>query len=88
MAANSAQEQPELSPLERARHLITKVLGVRRVAGWCGVDELTPYKWLERGTDARPIPTEHVPAILNGAKADGLDAPVEILWPAMAGVAS
>lgn len=82
--------QPEIvgaTPLARAKHLILKVLGARRVAGWAKVDELTPYQWLQRGSDDQPIPPAHVPAIVAGAAAEGLVCPIEVLWPAMAGVA-
>lgn len=84
MAELAPQELTEGSPHERAKHLILKVLGVRRVAGWCQVAEATVYQWIQRGTDAAPIPTHHVPAIVAGAKADGLVAPIGVLWPAMA----
>jgi hypothetical protein len=76
---------PEAGPRARARTLILDVLGVRRVAGWCNVAENTVHQWLSRGTDDRPIPTAHVAAIVNGAAAEGVDAPLDVLWPAMAG---
>lgn len=82
------QEETLQTPLARAKHLVLKVLGARRVAGWCGLDELSVYKWFERGTDAAPIPANHVPTIVAAAKAEGLDAPLAVLWPAMAGVGS
>jgi hypothetical protein len=75
------------APLARAKVLILKKFGARRVAVWCGVDPLTVYQWLQRGTDEKPIPTKHVPAILAGAQAAGLGAPIAVLWPAM-GVAA
>lgn len=84
MAEPAPQAKNDEPPLERAKRLIQKDLGVRRVAGWCGVAEATVYQWLQRGTDAAPIPTHHVPAIVNGARAAGLDAPIGVLWPAMA----
>lgn len=70
--------------MARAKHLILKGLGVRRVAAWCGVSEMAVYQWLQRGTDEEPIPPARVAAILSGAKAEGLDAPIGVLWPAMA----
>lgn len=73
------------SPKERAKALLLKTLGVKRVAHWCGVEEATVYQWLSRGTDEEPIPPARVAAIVTGAKAEGLDAPVAVLWPAMAG---
>jgi hypothetical protein len=63
---------------------VLKVLGARRVAGWCKVAELTVYKWLERGTDVAPIPAKHAAAIVSGARAEGLEAPLHVLLPAMA----
>jgi hypothetical protein len=69
---------------ERARLLILKVLGVKRVAAWCGVGEATVYQWLGRGTEDEPIPAARVPAIVAGARADNLDAPIDVLWPALA----
>lgn len=92
MADAAAQEisqttGPEETPHARAKHLILKVLGVRRVANWCGVEVSAVWQWLQRGTDAEPIPPKRVPAIVAGARSEGLDAPVEILWPAMAGAA-
>lgn len=72
------------TPRARAKELILKRLGVKRVAAWCGVEEDTVYQWLSRGSDERPIPTERVAAIVTGARAEGLDAPIGVLWPAMA----
>lgn len=69
---------------DRARTLILKTLGVRRVAGWCGVTEDAVYQWLSRGTDAAPVPPQRVASIVAGAKAEGLEAPLDVLWPAMA----
>lgn len=68
----------------RAKALILEVLGVRRVAAWCEVSEGAVYQWLSRGTDIEPIPPSRVAAIVNGARAEGLDAPIGTLWPAMA----
>jgi transposase len=73
------------TPRHRAKTLILKTLGAKRVAAWCGVAEDTVYQWLGRGTDERPIPTDHVAAIRRGAAAEGLDAPLDVLWPEIAG---
>lgn len=73
------------TPRDRAKALILKTLGVRRVAAWCCVGEDAVYQWLTRGTDLEPIPPARVPQILAGARAENLDAPLAILWPAMAG---
>lgn len=74
---------PSETPRDRAKALILKTLGVKRVACWCNVEESTVYQWLSRGTDDKPIPPDHVPAIVSGAKAEGLEAPLGVLWPAM-----
>jgi hypothetical protein len=79
----SDSHAPSESPRERARQLIIRDLGVKRVAGWCQVGEATVHKWLERATDEQPVPTGRIPAIIAGAKSDGLEAPLELLWPAM-----
>lgn len=84
MAEPAAQDRSEDGAHARARRLILKDLGVRRVSGWCKVDEYTVYQWLQRGNDTAPIPNKHVPAIIAGARAEGLDAPIAVLWPAMA----
>lgn len=86
MGGPSPQQPITSSPRDRAKHLILKVLGVRRVAAWTNVGEDTVYQWLSRGTDERPIPTDRVAQIVAGAKAEGLEAPIDVLWPAMAGV--
>lgn len=85
MAQLRDNRKPE-TPRDRAKALILKSLGVGRVAGYCGVGEAAVYQWLSRGTDAMPIPPDRVPDIIKGAKAEGLDAPLAVLWPAMAGV--
>lgn len=72
------------TPKEKARQLILKALGAKRVAAWCGVEEATVYQWLGRGSDENPVPPARVPAIIAGAREAGLDAPMSILWPAMA----
>lgn len=74
---------PKDSPRERARTLILKGLGAKRVAAWCGVGEATVYQWLSRGTDAEPVPSARLPDIIRGATAAGLEAPIEVLWPAL-----
>lgn len=74
---------PAVSVREQAKALVLKTYGAARVAGWCGVATDTVYQWLRRGTDREPIPAARVAAIIAGAKAEGLEAPIEILWPAM-----
>jgi len=78
----SASCHPASSPRERAKTLILRTLGVRRIADWCGVGEAAVYQWLSRGTDEEPIPPERVLKIIEGARAESLDAPLEVLWPA------
>lgn len=75
---------PNDSPRERARLLVLKTYGVKRVAGWCSVAEDTVYQWLSRGTDREPVPAARVAQILAGARTAGLEAPLDVLWPAMA----
>lgn len=72
------------TPKDRARLLILKELGAKRVAGWCGVAEATVYQWLGRGSDDEPVPAARVPAIIAGARAAGIEVPMSIIWPAMA----
>lgn len=83
MAEPNCHASEPASARARCKHLILKVLGVKRVAGWCGVAEDTVYQWLGRGTEDKPIPTDRVAEIINGAQAAGLEAPLPVLWPAM-----
>lgn len=82
-----AANEPAEGARDRAKALILDQLGVKRVAVWCDVAEDTVYQWLSRGTDAEPIPPKRVADIVKGARAEGLDAPIGVLWPAMAGAA-
>lgn len=75
------------SPKARAKVVILKTLGVAKVAAWCGVGEMTVYQWLQRGTDEKPIPTDHVPTIVKAARAEGFEVDPHVLWPAMEGIA-
>lgn len=85
MAEAACQVTTGDSAHARAKNLLLKVLGARRVAAYCGVAELTVYQWLQRGSDAAPIPARHAPAIVAGAKADGIDCPIEVLMPGLGG---
>jgi hypothetical protein len=76
---------PSQTNRERARQLVLKTYGAKRVASWCSVAEDTVYQWLGRGSEQEPIPTARVAAIAAGAKREGFEAPLEVLWPAMAG---
>jgi hypothetical protein len=78
---------PATGAPEATKALILKTLTVKKVAGWCGVDDATPYQWLSRGTEANPIPPAYVPAIVAGARAAGIAFDVGLLWPAMRGLA-
>lgn len=71
------------APRDLARRLIEDTLTVARVARWCCVAENTVRQWLSRGSDREPIPPRQVAPILAGARQEGLDAPVGILWPAL-----
>ncbi len=68
-----------------ARDLLLRVLGVARVAAWCGVGEAAVYQWLHRGTSDAPVPFLRVPAIARGASAAGLDFDLGLISPSMAG---
>jgi hypothetical protein len=68
-----------------ARDLLLRVLGVGRVAAWCGVGEAAVYQWLHRGTSDAPVPFLRVPAIARGASAAGHDFDLGLISPSMAG---
>ena len=68
-----------------AKDLVLRVLTVERVARWCKVGQAAVYQWLHRGTAEAPVPSVRVPAIAEGAAAEGLDFEMGMLWPAMAG---
>jgi hypothetical protein len=72
-----------VSPREAAKELILKTLGVKRVAAWTSRSEDTVYQWLSRGTDDEPVPPRVVPAIVLGARREGIEVPVGVLCPAM-----
>lgn len=86
--SDRACEAAKESPRDRAKKLILADLGVKRVANWCHVSEAAVYQWLSRGSDAEPIPPGHVAAIVSGARDEGLEAPLAVLWPAMPSTAS
>lgn len=88
MADMARQESNEESPRDVAKRLILEQLGVRRVAAWCGVTDMAVYQWFTRSTNEAPVPARHVQAIVRGAKAEGLDAPLVILMPDVAAVQS
>lgn len=79
--SEAGPESKSQSPRELAKALILKTLGAAKVASWCGVGELAVYQWLQRGTDERPIPPDRVPAIVRGARAEGLEIDAAVLWP-------
>lgn len=85
-ACHACSEEEAERPLQKARELLLKKLGVRRVAHWCGVSEDAVYQWLSRGRAEEPMPPVHVPKIVAGAKAEGITFDVTILWPAMSGM--
>lgn len=56
----------------------------KRIAAWCNVSESAVHQWLVRKADTlEPVPPRHLPAILNGAEAEGLPVDIAVLWPAM-----
>lgn len=68
---------------ETAREVILR-LTPKRIAGWCNVTESAVWQWLSRKADtAEPVPPRHVPAIIAGARAEGLTFNARTLWPAM-----
>lgn len=67
----------------RAKALLLKTIGASKVAEWCGVGEATVYQWLSRGTEEAPIPNGRIPAILQGARREGIAVDIAVLWPAM-----
>lgn len=83
-ASSEPAAPAEVTNLDRAKEIILKTLGVKRVAAWCKVEEDTVYQWLSRGTDDKPVPIAHVPAIIAGAREDDLAFDHAVLWPAMA----
>ena len=68
---------------QRARTVLLKTLGAKRVADWCSVSEATVYQWISRGTEDRPIPPERIADISRGAAAAGLKFDLRDLWPGM-----
>ncbi len=66
---------------QRAKALVLRGLGVKRVAGWCGIKVDTVYQLLGRGTNEHPLPLSYVAKIVAGAKADGIDFDPAVLWP-------
>lgn len=74
---------PIETPKDRARRVLLKDLGAKRVAYWCGVSEATIYQWISRGTDERPVPPDHVGRIVEKAAEAGLSFDARALWPAM-----
>ena len=84
-SCHASTDEPVAGHREGLRALLLKKLTVKRVAGWCDVSEAAIYQWISRGTPEEPIPPSHVPAIIKGAKADGLPPfDIGIIWPAMA----
>ncbi len=80
--------QGEARPGETAREVILR-LTPKRIAGWCNVTESAVHQWLcRKGATDEPVPPRHVPAIMRGAKRDGLDFNPRILWPAMPDMAA
>ncbi len=58
-------------------------LGVKRVAGWCGVTEHAVYQWFHRGTEAEPIPPKHAAGIAGGAFSAGVEIDLWVLLPSL-----
>lgn len=56
-------------------------LGTTKIAYWTGRSESAVYKWLTRRPSDVPIPPRHLPALIEGAKADGVTVDLAVLWP-------
>lgn len=56
-------------------------IGTTKIAYWTGRSESAVYKWLSRRPDNAPVPPEHLPAVIRGAKADGIEIDLAVLWP-------
>lgn len=56
-------------------------IGTTKIAYWTGRGESAVYKWLSRRPADSPIPPEHLPAVIRGAQADGVEIDVATLWP-------
>jgi hypothetical protein len=87
-ACHPCPPEAEEAPLneDRIRHIVLKVLGLRKVADWCSVSESAVSQWLSRRNGDAPIPPQHVPAIVAGAAAEGIAIEVAEIWPAAKGL--
>ena len=56
-------------------------IGTTKIAYWTGRSESAVYKWLTRRPASAPIPPEHLPAVVEGARVEGLDIDLKVLWP-------
>lgn len=56
-------------------------IGTTKIAYWTGRSESAVYKWLTRRPSDAPVPPEHLPAVIRGAKADGVEVNLAVLWP-------
>lgn len=70
-------EQGKLSAAQQE----VRRIGTTNIAYWTGRSESAVYKWLQRRPCAQPIPPEHLPAVIKGAKADGVEIDLKVLWP-------
>ncbi len=59
-------------------------IGLARVAVWCGVSESAVYKWVDRRPADSPVPPQHIPAILVGCRAAGIEMEAQEIWAAAA----
>jgi len=70
--------------MERAKALILRDLGVKRVAAWTGVSDATVYQWLSRATERAPVPAARGLQIIACATRDGVDLDADLLVPGLA----
>ena len=72
------------SRMERAKALILRDLGVKRVASWTGVSDATVYQWLSRATERAPVPAARGLQILACATREGVAIDADLLVPGLA----
>jgi predicted DNA-binding transcriptional regulator AlpA len=75
---------PGESRMERAKVLILRDLGVKRVAAWTGVSDATVYQWLSRATERAPVPAARGLQIIHCATREGVAIDADLLVPGLA----
>lgn len=75
---------PGESRMERAKALILRDLGVKRVASWTGVSDATVYQWISRATERAPVPAARGLQIIACATREGVAIDADLLVPGLA----